>query len=121
MPNKKVSTDLFITQILMNRRQCQVQVCQSAKSRDYLTVGSRLIKFSARELREVACLHKAAYTWCSPVKCERWQDLFRLQTLGQQCSSGSGCGSVGRVVTTDIRDLPFESSHRLSIVFKRRK
>ena len=38
MPNKKVSTDLFITQILMNRRQCQVQVCQSAKSRDYLTL-----------------------------------------------------------------------------------
>ena len=43
---------------------------------------------------------------------------FSILSLSTSGALGSGCGSVGRAVTSDTRDLRFESKHRQNFIYQ---
>ena len=69
----------------------------------------------------VASILKVSSIWPSPLllllihfltKAAKYSLPNQIATLTNSQIGGSGCGTVGKVVASDTRDLRFKSSHR---------
>ena len=84
-----------------------------------LSVFANVKLFDEKSVQLIASLlHKIRYEWktASYLKCKtNWQDTFTVFHYHDNCkvtTVSSRCGTAGRTVASDTRDLQSKSSHR---------